>query len=258
MHKCLRQLRLFISFCFLLIWSGVLWGEEARITAENMSYDSKTGAFVAEKNVRIERVELLITAPRGDGNLKSRKITLSGGVHIGGKWEQEPVDLSCISLDGDLSPDGEYILREEVSGYFGTRSIDADELNMSKIAFSSKKVRKFEDSQQKIFVSAESVKGTIKEGQTTDINASGNVVIIFTGTDGQKTRITGSTATYSKAQDSLRVRGNAVALQLDRALRAEEILYSPGTGKMEASGQPQVTFQLHEKKGNDANERKDS
>jgi lipopolysaccharide export system protein LptA len=258
MKKSLRHVKILTILALLCICAGTLWAVEAHVTADSMVYHSRTGDFTADGNVRIQRVDLLIMAPTGKGNLDNRHVTLSGGVHITGKWEQEPVDLKSTTLEGDLSENGWYSLLGGVSGYIGPRSVEAQELKVSKTAFEAEKVKKFEDSQQKMFLSASSIKGKIKNGETSDIQASGNVVIIIIGTDGQKTRITGSNAVYSQAQDLVKVRGNALAVQPERTLRAEEILYSPKSGKMSASGKPQVTIQMQDKKGNSEDERKDS
>lgn len=249
MKKGLRHVRACAVIAFLFIYAGALWGIEAHVTADTMVYHSRTGDFTAEGNVRIQRMELEITAPMGEGNSQTGHVILSGGVHIFGKWENEPVDLTSVFLEGHLSNGGRYSLRKNVSGYLGARIIDAQELEVSESSFIAKKVKKFEDTKQKMFLSASTVKGNISNGETTDIQASGDVVIVITETDGQKTRITGSNAVYSKAQDNIKVWGNALAVQPERTLRAEEILYSPQSGKILASGKPQITIQIQDKEG---------
>jgi lipopolysaccharide assembly outer membrane protein LptD (OstA) len=89
------------------------------------------------------------------------------------------------------------------------------------------------------------VKGAIVEGLLREFEAEGSVKMeIKHAKDGTVTKISGGKALYSKDRGSIVMSGGAVAVQRGRKITAKNVVFYPTTSKIEAKGNPKITFDV--------------
>ncbi len=238
------RLRLVPSVVIFILLAGVAFGAEVNLTADSMRYDSKKGLFFGEGNVRLSRAGLVLVARLVEGDMEGKRVRFIGDVRADGKWDDDVVELACEEVATGFEQTRNYRFSGGVRGRFGKRMIDADLMVLSGDAFSVDKVRSFVDDDLRVFLSASSIDGHIAKGAVTDVTARGGVVVKSSPKKDLPTTIKGARAVYSKDRGSIVVSGGVTAVQGDRTLRAESLVYFLSSGKIEAVGKPQIVFPL--------------
>jgi len=211
--------------------------EEARLSADRMRFDSKTGDFLATGNVLIQAGGLVVAAPRGAGNVQNREAYFSEGVVASGDWQGDWIDLTAgaIELHFDQTP----VCTAEggVKGDVGKISIDADRLHMKGTDIFALNVRRLEDRQADIAFGADDVGGTLVDGVLTALTAKKKVWLQGRPNQaGDMVDIRGDMAVYSVERGSVVLSGNVRAVQKGRTLTARSLVYFPANNRVEALG----------------------
>ncbi len=233
----------------LLLLVPPLSAEELRLSSERMRYESESGNFWADEDVKVTRGTLSATAKRAEGNMFSKTFTLLGSVHVFGSWMNEKVDMKGDKLFGQFTANRRYFMEGGVKGVWGTRDVDTDRLEMDGDKFSSRALRRYADTAEGYVLSCSTLDGTLKDGVIETFTALGDVHVVSTPKDGNRpTDLTGDKAVYSRAKGQIVVTGNVTVLQEGRLLKAQTMIYYPAQSKVEATGKPQLSFTLEEKK----------
>lgn len=211
--------------------------DEAQLSANRMRFDSKTGDFLATGDVRIRSGGLVVTAPRGTGNVKRKEVHFSEGIAASGDWQGDWVDLNAGSISLYFAQTPTYTVENGVSGDIGKISIDADKLYMKGTDISALNVRRLEDHDAGIAFGAEDVRGTLVDGVLTSLTAKAKVWLRGRPNDGgDMVDIRGDTAVYSVERGSVVLSGNVRAVQKGRTLTSQSIVYFPANNRVEALG----------------------
>ncbi len=106
------------------------------------------------------------------------------------------------------------------------------------------RVNRFHDPVRNVVMRGDLMKGTVRDGVFTDLEAAGNVVADAVVSGGGPTRITGRKAVYSRSKDTLVFSGDALATQEGRRITADTFVIHLQSGKIEAVGNPQMVVDL--------------
>ncbi len=235
-------------FLAAFLFLSPVYAQDLELTSEKMRYDSGTGAFAAEENVKVTRGTLTATSTSADGNMNEKKFRLIGSVHVFGTWAEEKVDMKGELLAGEFADPQGYSFEGNVKGSWGPRLVDADRIGMKGDRFFGSNVRRYEDSREGYLLRCNSLEGTLSNGEIEDFTAVGSVYFLSRPAKGEPTEIRGQRAVYSKSRGSLVISGNVTAVQAARSLKSETIVYFPGQNRVEASGRPQLIFKMEEDK----------
>ena len=252
--KSLRTI--FGLFLLAFLFLSPLYAEDLQLTSEKMRYDSETGAFAAEENVKVVRGTLTATSNNADGNMNEQKFRMIGSVHVFGTWAEEKVDMKGEVLAGEFADPQGYSFEGNVKGSWGPRTIDADRIGMKGDRFFGSNVRRYEDSREGYLLRCNSLEGTLSNGEVEDFTAVGSVYFLSRPAKGEPTEIRGQRAVYSKSRGSLVISGNVTAMQAARSLKSDTIVYFPQQNRVEASGRPQLIFKLDDDKKEEKKEEK--
>lgn len=240
---------LVLALCLFFARTVPLTAEELRLTSEKMRYDSETGNFWADENVKLTRGTISATSKRAEGNMNSKIFTMLDSVHVFGTWMNEPVDMKGNVLSGQFGDIRTYVMEGAVKGKWGARDVDTDRLEMTGDKFSARSLRRYADKTEGYVLSCNTLDGTIEEGAIASFTALGNVHVVSTPKNGENpTDLKGDKAVYSKSKGQLVFTGNVTVLQEGRSLKANNLIYYPVQKKVEATGKPQLTFVMDEKK----------
>jgi lipopolysaccharide export system protein LptA len=223
-----------------------LHAQDLELTSDKMRYDSESGDFWAEKNVKVTRGTLIATSEIADGNVNAQKFSMKGKVHVFGSWEKDKVDMTGDSLSGVFSEPREYVFEGKVKGYWGPREVDVDILRMKGDRFWGSPVRKYADKNEGYVLVCDSVEGKLANGVIDEFIADGNVVFRSSPKKGEPTEIRGAKAVYSKARGTLVVTGKVTAIQPSRTLNADTLIFFPEKNRVEATGKPRLIFKMDE------------
>ena len=238
-------LGVFLLTCLLL---PPLYAQDLELTSEKMRYDSETGAFAAEENVKVTRGTLTATSNNADGNMNEKKFRMVGSVHVFGTWTEEKVDMKGEVLAGEFADPQGYSFEGNVKGSWGPRLVDADRIGMKGDRFFGSNVRRYEDSREGYLLRCNSLEGSLSNGEVEDFTAVGNVYFLSSPAKGEPTEIRGQRAVYSKSRGSLVISGSVTVVQAARSMKSESIVYFPKQNRVEASGRPQLIFKMEEDK----------
>ena len=245
----MKSLRTFLGvFGLTLLFLNPLYAQDLQLTSEKMRYDSETGAFAAEENVKVIRGTLTATSNNADGNMNEKKFRMIGSVHVFGTWAEEKVDMKGEVLAGEFGDPQGYSFEGNVKGSWGPRTVDADRIGMKGDNFFGSNVRRYEDSREGYLLRCNSLEGTLSKGEVEDFTAVGSVYFLSAPAKGEPTEIRGQRAVYSKSRGSLVISGNVTVLQAARSMKSETIVYYPKLNRVEASGRPQLIFKMEEDK----------
>lgn len=238
-----------LLFSALLIWllSGFLTlpgnaaapttPDEARLSADRMRYDSKTGDFLATGNVIIQADGLTVAAPRGTGNIRRKEVLFQEGIVASGDWQGEWVDLTAGSISLIFQEPFSYTVENKVKGDLGKITVDADKFSMKGTSISAERVRHLEDREVDIVFGAESVEGTLVDGILTTLTATSKVWLRGRpNRSGETVDIRGDKAVYSVERGSVVLSGNVRAVQQGRTLTSHSVVYFPANNRVEAIG----------------------
>jgi len=232
-----------ILLLFFLVSS--VMAEEMKLDSDRMEYDPDKGSVYASGNVLFTRNELDINADRAEGKIDGSSALFWDSVKGEGFLNGESVNFVCDKLQAEFKDPVYYSLNGNVDAKIGTRHIIADSLDLSGNDLEAFKISHFSDSESGITVSGEKMEGTIVEDLIEDMIVEKNVRLTLEGNNDQKTVITGDKAVYSKQRGTIVVSGNAKAVQSDRIITASNLVFFPGTQKIEATGDPRIVFRMN-------------
>lgn len=242
-------------------WAGVsifilggAWGQDlpdkATLSANRMRFDSTTGDFLAEGNVRIVAGGLTVLAPRGTGNVDRREVLFNDGITASGDWMGDPVDLRAGTLSLSFAETPSCRFQGGVLGSVGALGLDADRLTLigaggisepkegdQQTKFWVVKARRLEDRSQGIALGAEDMEGVLRGGELQVMTAKRSVWLRGRPKgEAEAVNIKGNHAIYSKERGSVVLSGNVSAVQGGRTLKSDSIVYFPAQNRVEALG----------------------
>jgi len=225
----------------VLLFAGAAAGDDlpdqAQLSADVMLFNTETGDFSASGNVVIEADGLTAHAPLGRGNVQNREVHFSDGITVSGVWRGDWIDLSAESVSLFFNQTPTYIAEGMVNGILGKIYLDVDKFYMKGADFSALNVRRLEDRELQIALSAERVSGIIEDGTLASFTAEERVWL-----DGQPRAgsgpvdIRGDRAVYSVERGSVVMSGNVRAVQQGRVLTAGSLVYFPDSNRIDAYG----------------------
>ncbi|MDR1137862.1 MAG: hypothetical protein LBK91_06025 [Synergistaceae bacterium] len=262
-----------LAFVFCPVRSTV--ADEAIITADSMRYDPDTGNVTATGNVHLigadgeafgdsglgsvsgdnfelhgsvkgyfntkngKTVDIVCESASLRGDVGGRVITLSGKVKITRGAETLTADEAAWNTEIE-----KYSAHGNVLGVFEGYSIDADAVSRDVSVFEAEAVRKFSERARKIDMSASRAEGLLNENnEITELTADGDVIVTMPDRQGVITRATGRKGIYSMARGTVVLSGRAVVTQSGRVLSSENIVYFIDSGRIDARGNPSLTFE---------------
>ncbi|MDI9371246.1 MAG: LPS export ABC transporter periplasmic protein LptC [Synergistaceae bacterium] len=244
----MRLFRLPGAFFILVICLGASFAQEVKMTADSMEYDSASGYFTASGGVTIAREGLTATAAKAEGNMNEGRVDLIGDVRISGEWEGESIDVKGQVFTGYLVAPTGFTLKGTVSGEWGNRSIEAQELEVRGDKFSVTGLARYTDSSEGYSFSCRDAEGLLKDGSITEFTGKGAFRLLSSPGMGALTEIRGDRAIYSKARGTIVVHGNVTAVQDGRSLASDSLVFFTGKGRIEATGSPRLVFKIGEGK----------
>jgi len=275
----MRKFGKLTGLILILCLSAAALAEKATLVADSMSYDPNSGVITATGSVHItgETGEIFgdsgkglatgddfemngnvrghFTRPDGSvinvtcakaalrGRDKNSVLTASGSVVITRGKERLTADSVRWNTAVEI-----YSASGEVLGDFEAYTIDADAVSRDLETFRADNIRKFYAASRKVTMSASRADGTIKNNEVTEMTAEGGVVATMPNKDGGMTRLTGNKAVYSLARGTLVVSGRATVTQVGRTLNSENLVYFIDSGRIDALGNPSLTFETDRKK----------
>lgn len=237
----------FLLAAFLLV--PPLFAQDLELTSERMRYDSESGDFWAEENVKVTRGTIAATSKTADGNMNTRVFVMREGVHVFGSWLEDKVDMKGKTLSGVFADPQEFTFDGAVKGFWGKREVDADKLRMKGDYFWGTNLRRYADLKEGYVLSCDTLEGKLSKGEISEFTAAGKVFFRSAPKNGEPTEIRGAKAVYSKARGTLVVSGGVTALQGSRSLKSETLTFFPDRNRVEASGKPRIIFKSEDDKG---------
>jgi lipopolysaccharide export system protein LptA len=224
--------------------------ETVSFTSDNMRYDLQAGLFYAEGNVTIKGNDLTIIATHANGDINGRTFNLSGNITINGMWNGDNVNLSAMSATAEFREQPIYTLESGISGTVGKVTVDCDFLKMDGDNLFAKIVHRLKDGKSGVTFSADNITGKIKEGELTQAEANGNIIILGSPNKSSGTvELRGKKAVYSIERGTIVVSGGVSAKQNRRTLNADSIVYIPSANRIEAQGgRPRITVDIDDER----------
>ena len=245
----MRYARLWVIVIFMLLFNlPPLYGQDLELSSDKMRYESETGDFWAEGNVKVTRGALAADSQAAEGNMNRREFIMKGGVHVHGAWMEDKVDMKGQTFSGTFLEPQEYFFDGGVKGYWGLREIDADKLRMKGDYFWGTNIRKYSDTKEGYLLVCDTAEGRLSRGVMEEFTASGNVYFLSKPKNGEPTEIRGKKAVYSRARGTLVVSGGVTAVQAARTLTSETLIFFPDKNRVEATGKPRIIFKSEEGK----------
>jgi len=242
----MRMFRLPGALLALVLFLGAAFAQEVKMTADSMEYDSASGYFTASGGVTIVREGLTATAAKAEGNMNDGRIDLIGDVRISGEWEGDKVDMKGQVFTGYLKEPTGFTLKGTVTGEWGSRSIEAEELGTRGEKFSVTGLVRYADSSEGYSFSCRTAEGLLDGGTIVEFTGTGAFRLRSTPRKGATTEIRGDKAVFSKARGTIVVHGNVSAVQDGRSLASESLVYFTAQNRIEATGSPQLIFKIGE------------
>lgn len=233
---------------FLLVFSALspLFAQDLELTSDKMRYESETGDFFAEGNVKVTRGALAADSQTAEGNVNRQEFMMKGGVHVHGAWMEDKVDMKGQTLSGVFTEPNEFIFDGKVKGHWGPREIDADKLRMKGDYFWGTKIRKYADTKEGYLLVCDAAEGRLSGGVMEEFTATGSVYFLSKPKNGEPTEIKGEKAVYSRARGTLVVSGGVTAVQAARSLTSSTLIFYPDKNRVEATGKPRLIFKSEE------------
>ena len=190
--------------------------DQMRLTSDTLGYDPATALVTASGNVRVTGKGIVATSSHGEFDAAGNRSHLWDDVVA--NWGEGKMTLECADL----------VVVEEPGG---------QQMN-------ARTVKRFHDTQRKLTMRSNLMEGKLRDGEFTDLTATGNVVADTVASDGQPTRLTGEKAVYSRSADTMIFTGNPVATQKNRKITADKFIVHIESGRLEAIGNPQMVVDL--------------
>lgn len=224
--------------------------DKATLSANRMRFDSNTGDFLAEGDVKITAGDLNVNAPLGTGNIERREVNFERGITAKGRWMGDRVDIKAGRLLLSFADIPGARFQNGVKGGVGTMYLDADMLTLTGIGGISSpsgndrqtkfwlvNARNLEDRSRGITFGAGSAEGSLRNGELHDMTAKKGVWIKGRPKANEPSvSLRGDSALYSVARGSVVVSGHVVAVQGGRTLKSDSIVYFPEQNRVEALG----------------------
>jgi len=249
MEKVFMRKKILMSCVFLCLANLLLVGaasgntaqlaaDQAQLSADVMLFNTVNGDFTASGNVIIITEGLTANAPRGSGNVQNREVHFFDGIEVSGDWRGDWLDLSAEQVSLFFAQTPTYIAEGMVNGVLGEIFIDVDKFYMKGEEFAALNVRRLEDREVQIALSANRVDGVVRDGAFANFVAQGRVFIEGQGRPGGggPVDIRGDRAVYSVERGSVVVSGNVRAVQEGRVLTAGSVVYFPDNNRIDAYG----------------------
>lgn len=255
---------------FGVAFAGI--AQEAVLQADSLEYDPAQGTVRAKGNVTLDRDGIVLTAPHGKGTVEGREFHLWGKVR--GTWKERGMELQADdvvfregteglivargqaslssgsdvleaeTLTWNLAGGDNYSASGDVRGRLGERRFQADSFEREGEKFVVREVRELVDPAIGSSLSAPLVEGALSGEELETMEASGGVTIHVDHSQNGPVKVTGQKALYSKARGTLVVSGKALAVQKDRTISADSIVFHVKSRRIEALGRPRLTFPL--------------
>ncbi|HOJ81819.1 MAG TPA: hypothetical protein PLR17_01885 [Acetomicrobium flavidum] len=282
--KDMKALYGFLAFVILIAFflSPPCVGAEKNATTEvtlrsdELYYDPNSGKVTAKGSVEVTREDLVVKSPFAEGFIDGREFRFWNGVDA--SWPSREANLTCLELKMTKDERGtllrasgkSHMIRgkdeeircndlEWLDGktiyYSAMGNVNARMKQMEIVAervtrrgddFDATQVQQFRDKERGVTMSAQEVKGKIKDELIDEMWARGNVVIVHEPKDGERTNITGDQAHYIRDKGVLEVSGNAKAVQEGKTIEAESLVYYVEDRHIEALGRPKVVVEVKE------------
>ncbi|MDR0764450.1 MAG: hypothetical protein LBE65_02520 [Synergistaceae bacterium] len=271
----MSKLKNALASALVFVIVGAMSAEQATMTADSMRYDPAASVITVSGSVRVTHPDGEIFGDNGSGSVDGGNFEIHGNVR--GYFRDNdgvPVSLTCadayLSVGSDgaraltakggatlikraekLSADSitwhssgdRYYALGDVLGDFETYTIDADAVSRDARIFSARAVRKFYDKTRKITMSANNADGVIINERISELAATGGVVITASDGNGGVTRAAGDKSVYSRDNGTVVVTGGAAITRAGRKLDSGRIVYYVDTGRVDATGNPTLTFE---------------
>lgn len=217
------------------------------LTAEKLDYDMDSGHGTAAGKVTLVREGLTVTSDRAEAWSKEKKVHLWSNVKGSGVQDGTPFTFSAEDATADFSvPGNGYHMKGNVLLQRGQQYLDAGEADVREGKFWAKQVARLADEKQKTELKCDAVNGQYDDGGVLSAEAKGNAYLRHKDEKDVLTEIWGDVMTYDRTKDIVTVTGNARAVQQDRTLKANRLLYSISSGKLTAVGGTQIVVDVPE------------
>ncbi|MEG1501876.1 MAG: hypothetical protein RR272_04680 [Synergistaceae bacterium] len=276
-HKNIKNVILLSALICLSSALPVL-AEQAKMFADNITFNTKTKLAHAVGNVVIKRGTGTLWGETADGDINKSEFYLRGNVR--GEFLQHNSKLKAQSVkwkksgEGSLVEafDGVYLEREpsdklkaqyvkwepdtenysakgNVDGIVSSKYVLAEEVGRQEEKFWGNKVKRYEDLIQKTALAANRVDGIIKNNVVQSMIALGSVKLDSIDNAGLKTIVTGEKLVYQKSLGTIVVTGNPYVTRDDgKNLKADKIIVYEQTKNIETIGNSTVVFDLKDNK----------
>jgi lipopolysaccharide export system protein LptA len=250
----MKKYVVYLAFLLVLLCSyAEAATDKVSFSSDTMQYDFQAGRFYAEGNVTIKGRDITIVATMANGDINSKAFNLSGNITIDGTWNGDNIRLSAMSATAEISEKPTYTLESGIYGSLGKLAIDCDYLKIVGDDLLAKKVHKLQDQKTGVTFSAENVKGKIDNGELTQAEAEGNIIIKGSpNKSGGVVELKGRKAIYSVERGTIVVTGGVIAKQNKRTLTADSIVFIPAINRIEAvgtqGGRPRITVDIDDEK----------
>lgn len=204
------------AILLLIFVTAVTGAEQMRLTSDTLEYDPERGVVTASGNVRVTGRGAEITSLEGEFDSAGMRSLFRGRVLV--RWEESALTMDCEELQLEELPTGQTI--------------------------SAVNVTRFHDPARNVVMRGDLMKGTVRGGVFTDLEAAGNVVADAVASGGGPTRMTGRKAVYSRSKETLVFSGDAVATQEGRKITADTFVIHLKSGRIEAVGNPRMIVDL--------------
>jgi lipopolysaccharide transport protein LptA len=271
----MSKLKNAFAAAMVFVIAGAISAEQATMVADSMRYDPAASVITASGSVHVTHPDGEIFGDNGSGSVDGRNFEIHGGVR--GNFKDKdgvPVNIQCADAYLNTGDDDTHTLTAKgsatltkraeklsadsiiwnssgdrysalggVMGDFETYAVDADVVSRDAQIFYARAVRKFYEKARKITMSADKADGVIVNERISELVATGGVVITAPDKNGNMTRATGGKSVYSLDKGTVVVTGRATITQTGRKLNSERIVYYVDTGRIDATGNPALTFE---------------
>ncbi len=236
---------------FSILWvAPVAWGQgfqagRVQLTADRMVFDTETELLRGSGHVTLREERMSVTSDRCEGNYRKNTARMWGNVMADGEWRGQPLSFSCQELKASFSSPRRLAMVGSVDGHFGQSRLICYDAELVGDRFIATKVERFEDQSEGIILSCQTIRGALDDEGLEEFEAEGSVRLeIVNRKDGKLSHISGGKAVYARGRGTVVMSGGALAVQDGRRISAQNVVYYPATGKIEAKGKPRVTFDV--------------
>lgn len=248
MKKTILVLNLLLLLGLLLISPSL--SAEMSLTSDQLEYNPEQEKVFASGKVHFSRNGLDIYSERCEGAIDGSYALFWDELKGEGTLEGESISFSADFLEARFGEDAYYAFKGRVDAVFGSKELKAEMVELAGDVINAEKLEHFRDEESRIIVSGDLFHGRMEKGSILEFTITQNVRILLSDDTEKKTLVQGQKAIYSKERGSLVVTGNARAVQGNRKITAEHLVLFPESDRIEAKGNPRITFSVGEKDKN--------